>query len=149
MGSSRRGSTGKRPCSICRKWFQPSARARGRQRACSTPECQRERHRRACGAWRQANPDYDRETRLRARLQPETSAAGHPLEVDPLRRVRWDAARDAVGLEASVIVEEFGQVMAKWVRDAVIAQPLVLKEDFPKVIPEPARDAMGARAPPS
>ena len=58
----------KRPCKICRKWFLPNPRAGDRQRTCSEPACQRERHRRACSDWHRRNPDYDRESRLRARL---------------------------------------------------------------------------------
>ncbi len=38
---------GKRPCSICRKWFQPDVRQKGRQTTCS-PACQKELHRRQC-----------------------------------------------------------------------------------------------------
>lgn len=50
-----------RPCSICRRWFLPDARAGDRQRACEREECQRERHRRADRRWRAANRDYDRD----------------------------------------------------------------------------------------
>ena len=31
---------GKRPCSICRRWFRPDVRVGSRQRACGRPECQ-------------------------------------------------------------------------------------------------------------
>lgn len=48
---------GKRPCSICRKWFQPIAQQKGRQKTCST-ECQRERHRRQCEEWNGKNKAY-------------------------------------------------------------------------------------------
>ena len=30
----------KKPCRICRRWFQPDARVGERQRACGKPECQ-------------------------------------------------------------------------------------------------------------
>lgn len=42
-----KNSRGKRPCSICRKWFTPDVRQKGRQTTCS-PACQNERHRRQC-----------------------------------------------------------------------------------------------------
>jgi hypothetical protein len=48
---------GKRPCSICRKWFQPIAQQKGRQKTCS-PECQREHHRRQCENWNRKNKAY-------------------------------------------------------------------------------------------
>jgi hypothetical protein len=108
----------KRPCRICRRWFSPDPRAGDRQRACSSPDCQRERHRRACSTWRRHHPDYDREDRLRRRLQvPEKATAAAPL-----RGVDWSAARDAVGLQVAVVIEETGQVLQHWARDAVSAQ---------------------------
>lgn len=47
----------KRPCCICRRWFQPIAQQKGRQRACS-PKCQRELHRRQCEKWNKKNKAY-------------------------------------------------------------------------------------------
>lgn len=109
---------GKRPCRFCRRWFQPHPRAGDRQHACSSPDCQRERHRRACATWRRHHPDYDREDRLRQRLQaPDKATAGAPL-----RGIDWSAARDAVGLQVAVVIEETGEVLQRWARDAVSAQ---------------------------
>lgn len=48
---------GKRPCSICRKWFQPIPRQIKRQKTCS-PACQNERHRRQCEKWNRKNKAY-------------------------------------------------------------------------------------------
>jgi hypothetical protein len=108
----------KRPCRVCRRWFQPHPRAGERQRTCSSPDCQRERHRRSCATWRRRHPDYDREDRLRRRLQvPEQATASAPL-----RGIDWSAARDAVGLQVAVVIEETGQVLHNWARDAVSAQ---------------------------
>jgi len=92
-------------CRICGRWFRPQPQAGSRQRACSAPGCQRERHRRACVRWHRANPDYDREDRLRRRLRREGhpgagDARGGPL--DPLGALDWSAARDAVGLQVAV-----------------------------------------------
>jgi hypothetical protein len=58
----------KKPCSICRRWFETHPRAGSRQRVCSAVECQRERQPRAVAAWRKRNPDYDGENRLRAKV---------------------------------------------------------------------------------
>lgn len=48
---------GKRPCSICRKWFQPIPQQKERQKTCS-PACQQERHRRQCEKWNRKNKAY-------------------------------------------------------------------------------------------
>jgi hypothetical protein len=117
----------------------PHPRAGARQRVCSAPDCQKERHRRACARWHEKTPDYDRERRLRERLRaPEATGT----EVAPLRALRWDVARDAVGTEAAVIIEETAEVLVRWARDAVIRQPLGTARKFDEEVRKPARDEM-------
>ena len=65
------------------------------------------------------HPDYDREARLRARLEPAPEPASRRPVVDPVASIPWSAARDAVGLEASVIIEISAEVLVSWVRDVV------------------------------
>ena len=50
-------SCGKRPCSICRKWFQPDVRQNDRQKTCGRTECQTELHRRNCQNWNNRNKE--------------------------------------------------------------------------------------------
>ena len=122
-----------RPCRICRRWFVPHPRAGDRQRTCSKPDCQQERHRRACQAWRRRHPDYDREDRLRRRLRQETPAArSSSTPADPLQEIDWWVARDAVGLQVVAVIEETGQVLRDWARDAVAAQAVVRQSFRPK-----------------
>jgi len=109
----------KRPCRICRRWFRPHSRAGDRQHVCSRADCQRERHRRACQRWRQREAPAERAHRLRQRLQEGADgrqAAGLGL------RLSWDVVRDAVGLEAAVILEEVSRHLEDVVRDAVQRQ---------------------------
>ncbi len=70
-------------------------------------------------AWRARHPDYDREDRLRRRLQ---AAAAPAAGVDPMLGVDWRAARNAVGLEVAVVIEESSRVLATWTRNAVSLQ---------------------------
>lgn len=143
---------GKRPCMICRRWFDPHPRAGPRQRACSKPECQRERHRRACADWRRRNPDYDAEDRLRRRVQAEDGAAVLGSGSSALDRppgLQWDAVQDAVGLQVGVVIEEAAKVLAEWVRDAVAPKILELQRESRKHARCPLRDGMDrARRPP-
>jgi len=116
-----------RPCRICRRWFQAHPRVGSRQRTCSRPECQRERHRRSCACWHERNPDYDRETRLRVRLaqhRPETAASG---------LLPWTPARDAVGLQVLVVLEEVVRLLVSTLRDAVVRQLRVSKGESRRV----------------
>ena len=80
----------KRPCRICHQWFRPHPRAGDRQRACCAAPCQAERRRRAVAAWRRRHPDYDRDDRLRRRLQAAPRAVA--LDADPLAQLNWVAA---------------------------------------------------------
>lgn len=57
-------SRGKRPCYICRKWFQPDVRQKGRQKTCGHPECKREHHRRQCGQWNKRHRAYSKSNYL-------------------------------------------------------------------------------------
>jgi len=137
-----------RPCRVCRKWFAPHPRAGARQRTCGRDACQRERHRRACAQWHERHPDYDREGRLREGVRVE-AGPGEALARDPLAEVAWEAARDAVGMETAVIVEETGKVLALWTRDAVRAQAAEITRKLAKVLPREVRDAFEARAGPA
>ncbi len=63
-----RNSRGKRPCCICRKWFLPDVRQKGRQKTCS-PDCKNERHRRQCEAWNKKNKAYFKNDYLGKKLE--------------------------------------------------------------------------------
>jgi len=97
----------KRPCRVCRKWFVPDVHEGLRQQFCTSAKCQKERHRRGCAAWRKRNPDWDRADRLRRRMHVEdTPVARETIAKDPMRGVRWDKVRAAVGVGVAVVVEE-------------------------------------------
>jgi hypothetical protein len=59
---------GKRPCCICRKWFQPIAQQKERQRTCG-PACRKELHRRQCEQWNRKNKAYFKNNYLADKLQ--------------------------------------------------------------------------------
>ncbi|HKL80960.1 MAG TPA: hypothetical protein VJ879_00465 [Desulfobacter sp.] len=59
---------GKRPCCICRKWFQPIAQQKGRQKTCS-PACRTELHRRQSEQWNRKNKAYFKNNYLSEKLQ--------------------------------------------------------------------------------
>jgi hypothetical protein len=145
MGVSR-----KRRCRICGCWFVPDVRARKQQRVCGRPQCQQERHRRACARWHDNNRGYDRDRRLRAKIvrSPEQIAADPGVQQDPLRAISWLAVRDAVELEHAVVIEETARVLVDWARDAVAAHPLEIRVKTPRQAAPLVRDAIGLRAPP-
>jgi len=123
----------KRPCGICGKWFRPDPRSHGKQRVCSRPACQRERHRRACEAWHRRNPGYDRERRLAERLEGKESKDEPPLpllDTAPLAQIRWPVVRDAIGPETFVIIERCVEIVVIWVRDAMRVQRTDIRQEI-------------------
>jgi len=90
----------KRPCAICRRWFQPDARVGARQRCCKRPECQRERHRRACQRWHEHNGHLERDGRVAERMaappRPPTSADSTGPADDLTARIEWSAVERRV-----------------------------------------------------
>jgi len=130
----------KKPCSICGRWFLPNRRVGKRQRVCSNPECQRERHRRNCARWHKNNPDYDREGRLRSGLIFEKSGEKKAVETDPLRQVNETVARDLVGLQVYVFIDELVKVLIVWMRDLVSEKLLETRGQSGKQVEVGARD---------
>lgn len=111
----------KRPCRICRRRFRPDPRAGDRQRVWSSADCQRERHRRSDRAWHARHPDYDRDRRLRERLQVDEAAAMDRPE-EPLAGPARPAAQDAVDLEVLVVIEVLLRLARVMAQGAVAAQ---------------------------
>lgn len=58
----------KRPCCICRKWFQPIAQQKTRQKTCG-PACRKELHRRQCEQWNRKNKAYFKNNYLADKIQ--------------------------------------------------------------------------------
>lgn len=97
MTSKPGGFVRKRPCAICRRWFQPDVRVGDRQRVCAAPSCQRARKRKQEAGWRRRNPDYftgQRWQRATAPLAlPTATAAPMPRSPPPLDQVPWDVVQ--------------------------------------------------------
>jgi len=131
----------KRPCRVCGKWFMPNARVGSRQRVCSSAACQRERHRRDCAAWRERNPDYAREGRLREQLTPP--APEEEARAGPMGEVDWCAARDLVGLEVVVILQLLLEVLARRPQDSVAAQAAAIITKTARHLETQPKDEIG------
>ena len=114
---------------------------------CSAEGCQRERHRRNCEDWRGRHPDYDRETRLRARIEVDPGPDARRPALDPVGGIAWDAARDAVGLEAAVITRVTAEVVVSWARDVVGWEASGITRQSPRHGARRPRDEIGREGP--
>src|SRR5271170_4925552 len=108
----------KKPCRICRRWFQPEPRVGGRQRACSRPECQSARRQKAQASWRGRNPGYAIAWRIDQR-----AAQTHPPEPlrmpAPLSRLPWDVAKIQFGLQGADFIGVMSALMVRAAKDQI------------------------------
>jgi hypothetical protein len=132
----------KRPCRICRRWFEPHPRAGDRQRVCSDPACQHERHRRSDRAWHAENPDYDRKRRLKDKL---VVVNAEDTVEDPLAAVDWAAAEAAIGPAHRVVTEHTARLLVEWAQDAVLAKVVGGGGQPDRLPPARAQDAVAAK----
>lgn len=104
---------GKRPCSICRRWFLPDVRQKGRQKTCS-PGCQNELHRRQCDAWNKRNKAYSKNNYLGLKIEKtiEQQTAPSSQKKSLIRRTKPI-------LPMEIIVAEYG------IKPALIVRYLV------------------------
>ena len=108
-----KNSSGKRPCCICRKWFLPDARQKGRQKTCS-PDCKKELHRRLCEAWNKKNKAYFKNDYLSKKLDKSTDQQ----TASTSRKIPLTRQTKPV-LPIEIIVTEYG------IKPAIIIQYLV------------------------
>src|SRR5450755_3720353 len=88
------GTTKKRPCTICRRWFQPEPQVVVRQRSCKNPVCRAALRKKTQASWRKRNPDYAVTRRLDQRAS-QTKPPAEPLRFPkPLDQLPWNVAKD-------------------------------------------------------
>jgi hypothetical protein len=107
---------GKRPCSICRRWFRPDPRVGDRQHACRKPECQTGRRQRTQASWRHRNPGYGIAWRMdrRATGTEEPEALRMPV---PLNQLPWNVAKDQFGVQGADFIAVMGALMVRSAKD--------------------------------
>ncbi len=105
-----KNSRGKRPCSICRKWFAPDVRQKGRQRTCG-PACQTELHRRQCEKWNRKNKAVFKNNYLEKTIEEaENLQISEKLLAPPSQRHKipvlpMEVITTAYGIKPAVIVQ--------------------------------------------
>src|SRR5712692_809663 len=106
----------KRPCSICRRWFQPNPRVGDRQHACGKPECQAARRKETQAKWRAKNPDYATGYRIQQRNAQEQQS--EPLRLPaPLNQLPWDIAKDQFGPKGADFIGVMGTLLLQSAKD--------------------------------
>jgi hypothetical protein len=126
----------KKPCTICRRWFQPDPRVGDRQRACGKPECQTARRQKTQARWRKRNPDYAIAWRLDQRTTQ--TPPPEPLRLPaPLEHLPWNVAKDQFRPQGA----DFLGVMSALIRRAAkdeMRSYLFDSTSVPHALPVPA-----------
>src|SRR3984885_1582356 len=123
----------KKPCRICRRWFQPDARVGVRQRACGKPECQAARRQKTQANGRRQNPDYAIAWRLdqrSARAPPP-----EPLRLPtPLEQLPWNVAKDQFSPQGADFLGVMSALILRAGKDQIrpyLPDPMGLPVDSP------------------
>jgi hypothetical protein len=148
MASQPRKRQSSSPCSICRKWFTPSARTRRQQRTCLSPECRKAQKARSQAEWRKANQSYYSERRLaeqiaRAKAGEEVSLRGPPTE---LRQTPRRVVQDEMSHQALVIILFFVRMLNRSAQDVMRRQLIDFKAEFGRVPLTHAQDVIASSA---
>ena len=111
----------KKPCRICRRWFQPDARVGERQRACGKPECQTARRQKTQADWRKRNPGYPIAWRLDQRAAQTTPPeARFPA---PLNQLPWEFAKDQFGAQGADFIGVMSTLILRAAKDQIRPYP--------------------------
>jgi hypothetical protein len=94
---------------VCRRWFLPSARTRRYQQTCGSDQCRAEQRRRTQRRYREDNPDYWRERRLRRQMQQAPTGDERLVRPPPpqLAGVPRELVQDAIGVQPTVMIGFF------------------------------------------
>ena len=121
----RKISSRKRPCRICRRWYLPNPRLKGRQKTCGDHHCQKQWHRKKCAEWNRKNADYFKSNYLHKKLQAATGGdkvlktipPDHISSVLPKSRIRSGLpvanVQEVIGIQHTIIIEYLAQLLLR------------------------------------
>ena len=123
-----KNSSGKRPCCICRKWFLPDVRQKGRQKTCG-PDCKKELHRRQCEGWNKNNKAYFKNDYLSKKLEKVTDQQ----TASTSRKIPLTRQTKPV-LPIEIIVTEYGikpAIIIQYLVAQIVNQTSIISTEFP------------------
>ena len=123
----------KRPCAICRKWFLPDVRQKGRQRTCG-PVCRKERHRRQCEAWNRKNKAQSQNNYLGKKLEKIADQKVANDKVAPNSYKKHLPRQTKPVLPIDIIVTKYGiksAIMVQYVAAQILNQTRVRPSGSP------------------
>ena len=137
----------KRPCRVCRRWFMPNAKVKGRQMTCGDKECQREWHRRRCRAWNKNNAEYFRANYLQKKLDTVSeslkiskstqseSRSALPKKRSMNVRLPLEVVQEVISIQQVVIIEYFGQLLIRRFQEVLRRKLIVNTRKISQLLP--------------
>ncbi len=105
----------RRPCRICRRWFTPNPRLKGRQKTCGAAECKREWHKKKCAEWNKKNSDYFKTNYLQKKLDvaatSETSSQILPVKSRFKSGLPLLLVQEVIDIQHLIIIEYLAQLL--------------------------------------
>jgi len=160
MGTRRKHT--KRPCRICRKWFDPNPRLSERQKTCGATECQQRWHARKCAEWNRKNRSYFKEIYISRRLEysvgnspcpaPSPSKASRSSGSSPPRRASplhlpQEVVQEVMGVQQLVIIEYIVRLLSRSVQEVISLQLVKIHKELRR-LPLPSISRGDSQRPP-
>jgi hypothetical protein len=129
--------TKKRPCKICRKWFNPNPCLRNRQKTCGDPQCQKEWHKRSCDKWNRNNREYFRGIYLKKKILAEggedeqdqnsgtRSEGGSRYSFFGLLGLPLQEIKEVMGAKMLIVIEYIFKVLMRAFQEMLRIKPIV------------------------
>ena len=136
----------KRPCRICRRWFLPDPRLKGRQMTCGDAHCKRQWHRKKCQEWNRKNRDYFRSNYLHKKLDalshdekatqplPPQSTTLAPLKSRLHSGLPLSYVQEVIGIQAIIMIEYLAQLLLRRCQ-VFLTNPLIVNPSQIRQLP--------------
>ena len=119
----------RRPCRICRRWFTPNPRLKGRQKTCGAAKCKREWHKKKCAEWNKKNSDYFKTNYLQKKLNTastsETSSQILPVKSRFKSGLPLLFVQEVIDIQHLIIIEYLAQLLFKRFQEVLKSQAAV------------------------
>jgi hypothetical protein len=119
----------KRPCRICRTWFQPNPRVGDRQKTCGSEECKSKWHAKKCADWNGRNRPYFQNIYLNKKLQAIASKEVNPENPLPpvskynkFPQLPQEVIQGVMGHQQFIIIEYLSRLLLGRIQDVMCQQ---------------------------
>ena len=119
----------RRPCRICRRWFTPNPRLKGRQKTCGNAKCKREWHKKKCAEWNKKNSDYFKTNYLQKKLNTASTSKTSSQILQVKSRFKSGLpllfVQEVIDIQHLIIIEYLAQLLYRRFQEVLRRQGTV------------------------